>query len=599
MTAPQPDGLRPMEESQEDGGGSTENAPSEPNQVTAERGLNSPLDGRLARCPLFPYLLCCFTVVTFITPNLRAISPPQFLTLLLGILGGCLAIHMALYYASGRRTALVSLGLLGMVIAFFYEPVMRQAIVQLPGSSWRLPLGPLSMSLGKFLALAVCAVLPVAGGVVGWSLRPRGWNATCLCINLLFLGLFLSSTVDLGAKWHQSLSSAACTSAKESFTVQEASGVEPELYPDIIHIVLDEVPCGDVYSQVTGEEAVPMTETMRRWGGQVATHSSSNMNFTVFSTFSLLNFHLPETPPPSRGNAYRDAAALRQLRHLGYRIEAHHWAMPILEPWWVPNEFKRLAVAKFWQKRSILTTALAIGKRRGIAIPSSTGALTRRRFERSVQGIDDIIDGPAAQPVYYFAHVLGAHAPYVYDSEGNHLHPRDDDDAELEGRSAEERLRSAMEHAQASTAQLKYCWRRFEEAIDAHMASKRGRPLVIIVQSDHGFRWNEEWKALMAHRGLSSHPLYSRLPCEVKYPAWPAGFSNYIAVFASPPLRFSVPDTITVVNIFPNLFNQIFGMDVPMRPDRYYTGGRGKKDPWVDCTHEVRKLLVPDAPPER
>jgi hypothetical protein len=598
MTLQHPDGFRPPGEPKEGDCDPAADAPDEPNHVTGENEPNSPLDGRLARWPLFPYLLCCFTVVSFLVPNIGVVSPPQVLTFLLSILGVCLAVHVALHYASQRRTALISLGLLGMVITFFYEPVMRQVILQLPGSSWRLPLGPLSMSLGKFLTLGVCAALPLAGGAFGWFLRPRSWNLTCLCLNLLLLGLLLSSTVSLATGWYQSLSSAASVSAKASFTVQEPNGIEPELYPDIIHIVLDEVPSGVIYSQITGEEALPMTETMRRWGGQVASHSSANMNFTVFSTFSLLNFHLPKTPPTSRGSGYRDAAALRQLRHLGYRIEAHHWAMPIFGPWWNRNEFGRLAIVKFWQKRTIWGTIRAIGKRWQRTATSSSGALTRQQFEKSVQGIS-AVRAASTQPVYYFAHVVGAHRPHVYDSEGNHLHPRDDDDDELAARSTKEKLQDAIASAQRSTAQLKYCWRQFEEAVDTIMASKRKRPLVIIVQSDHGFRWNEEWETLVTHRGLSSQPLYSRLPYELKYPAWPAGFSNYIAVFASPPLRFSVPDTVTVVNIFPNLFNQVFGMDIPMRQDRHYTGGRIENDPWVDCTDEVRELLLPDVLPER
>jgi hypothetical protein len=144
-----------------------------------------------------------------------------------------------------------------------------------------------------------------------------------------------------------------------------------------------------------------------------------------------------------------------------------------------------------------------------------------------------------------------------------------------------------------AAGQLEYCWKRFEEALDAFISSKRGRPYVIIVQSDHGFRWNRKWETLASQRGLSDLPQYKRLPYAVKYPAWPAGFANYMAVVPSPSLDYRVPERVTVAALLPGLLNQIFGMSVPVQETQYFTGGRVVGDPWVDCTADVEPCLLP------
>jgi hypothetical protein len=65
-----------------------------------------------------------------------------------------------------------------------------------------------------------------------------------------------------------------------------------------------------------------------------------------------------------------------------------------------------------------------------------------------------------------------------------------------------------------------------------------------------------------------------------------------VAVHAPPPLRVNVPDTVTPVNLFPLLFNQIFGTALPLQEDHHFLTGFGRKE--SDCTEEVRQALCPD-----
>jgi hypothetical protein len=190
---------------------------------TEPRQPASPLDGRLARWPLFPYLLCSAIISSFLIPNVQVVPPPQFLPLLSGILLGCLVLHVLLYFGFRRRSALASLGLFGILFAFFGEHLVRQIATQLPGASWRVPLGPLSMSLAKALSLGICALAPFVGGWLGYILRPRQWRAVCLCMNLIFLGFSLTSAVSLMNGWRRSLSVAAMIG--KDYQVQDAHGI--------------------------------------------------------------------------------------------------------------------------------------------------------------------------------------------------------------------------------------------------------------------------------------------------------------------------------------------------------------------------------------
>ncbi|MDX9982084.1 MAG: hypothetical protein RBU25_18825, partial [Lentisphaeria bacterium] len=218
--------------------------------ATTSQQPASPLDGRLARWPLHAYLLCYFSVASFLAPNVNLVPPFKALPLLAGVLLGCLTVHLILHFALRRRAVAAALGTFGLAFVFFFEPQFRGLLAKLPGAAWRLPLGPLSMSLGKFLALGLCALLPILAVLLGWRLREKPRRALTLCLNLLLLGLFLSSTAAVFLGWYRALANAA---PPPEFTPQNAKGIAPDQYPDIIHVVLDAYGRDDVYQKLTGE----------------------------------------------------------------------------------------------------------------------------------------------------------------------------------------------------------------------------------------------------------------------------------------------------------------------------------------------------------
>jgi len=531
----------------------------------------SPLDGRLARWPLHPYLLCYFSVASFLAPNVDLIPPFKALPLLATVLLGCLGVHLILHFALRKRAAAAALGALALAFVFLFEPQFRGLLAALPGAAWRLPLGPLSMSLGKFLALGLCALLPVVAVLLGWRLREKPRRVTTLCLNLLLLGLFLSSTSALLLGWHRTLANAA---PPPDFTPQDAKGIAPDQYPDIIHVVLDAYARDDVYQKLTGETNSPMTELLGQWDFQVAQKTTSNYPATHGSMFSLMNFAYPQGKVVLRGRAFRDCAAFRQLRHLGYRIELDSWV-----GMGNPRDdslFQELYIDQFWH-RSLWGSFREVLYRHGALDIRRKGEFCRRQFERAMERLASLPDGNA-QPVYFQAHVVGTHPPFVYDAEGNPIYVTDLVPDHLVHPDAKRNhalgMASFAEYGTFYAGQAQHTRRVLEQALAEFFARKRSRPCVVVVQSDHG-------------PGLFLLPSFPDEERRVE------GFASYLAIHASPPLHVALPDTVTPVNLFPLLFNQVFGTALPTQEDRHFLTGWDRED--SDYTEEVRQALGPVA----
>jgi hypothetical protein len=557
---------------------------------TEPRQPASPLDGRLARWPLHPYLLCYFSVASFLAPNLELVRPLQVLPLFLGLVLACLALHTALYRVSGRRAAFASLLTFSLAFIFFSEPFLRRLLLSVPGSGWRLPLGFLSMSACKFLSLLLCAAIPVLGGAWGWHLSSRHSGRTLtLCLNLLMLGLFLSSS---SAMVLESWKLRASREPSALYDPQDAKRITPDQYPDIVHVILDAYARDDVYARLTADTGESMSDMLSQWHFQVADRSTANFPFTFGSMFCLMNFTYPQGGAFPQGQAMGDCPLFRQLRHLGYRIEIDNWTG--IGGARNDDFFRELFCDQFWL-RTLWGTAQVVLYRCGILSIQHKGDFYRRQFESCMKRVA-ALDPQTAQPTYLQVHCMGPHGPYVYDAEGNHIYVKDLD-SEATTPAARKRD-AALGRAPASAArqyyagQAKYCRRRLEEALGQLLGQDRKRPYVIIVQSDHGPRTFSVCPAESVRRELlhpgEFFPVYADGTNQ-----WTGAFANYLAVLASPPLSFTVPATTTPVNLFPLLFNQVFGLSIPLRADRHFTllANHGIRD----CTDEVRQALRPVA----
>jgi hypothetical protein len=128
------------------------------------------------------------------------------------------------------------------------------------------------------------------------------------------------------------------------------------------------------------------------------------------------------------------------------------------------------------------------------------------------------IDGPK----FVHAHIINPHPPYVFNADGT-LNPDAEDTPESEG----------------YPTQLAYLEPRILAAVEAILAES-DQPPIIIIEGDHGFG--------------------------KKYVT-----SNLLALYLPDGGAEGLDEHITLVNIFPHIFNTYFGTELEILPDLSYT----------------------------
>jgi hypothetical protein len=146
-------------------------------------------------------------------------------------------------------------------------------------------------------------------------------------------------------------------------------------------------------------------------------------------------------------------------------------------------------------------------------------------------------------PVFALVHVVCPHGPFVFDAQGN-VPPRPPS--------------GGTEVMRAYAAQVAYLNGRVLRMVDEILATSR-RPVVIVIQGDHGTNPGADWNDLDAPAG----------PHRMKI----------LNAYLFPDRQYArLSDTITPVNTFRVVLSQYLGMDIPPLPDRR-SGGRANLSP--------------------
>ena len=149
----------------------------------------------------------------------------------------------------------------------------------------------------------------------------------------------------------------------------------------------------------------------------------------------------------------------------------------------------------------------------------------RKKLECSFAALIDFNED-TLNPDYVVAHLRFPHAPYIYDSSGNSISIND------------------MGDQNAYLEQLKFANKKTLEIIDS--IQERSSENIIIIISDHGFRYYINWEN----------------PTESDYIR---GFNNLSAYYLPGEVKH---ETIAPVNIFRTIFNSYLGMDYEILDDR-------------------------------
>ena len=341
------------------------------------------------------------------------------------------------------------------------------------------------------------------------------------------------------------------TPSRRIFTAAPAGSTE---LPDIYYIVLDAYGRADRLKQFYGYDNSPFIRELERRGFYVAHHSRANYDQTPLCLASGLNFTYLDAVARKVGpngslEACRqmldDNEAAAFLARRGYRYV--YIGSGVSE-------------ANVETADLILNDAQAIPQFDGQVLPPGaglTGAEAKRadfarynehrnRLLGVFQHLDTVADLPYRK--FVFAHLLAPHPPFVLGASGEAVHP----EGAFNFADASWLLQQITreQYITRYIAQLQYVNRRTLEAIDSILKKSR-RPPIIIVQGDHGSRMNLDW--------------YSLDKTDVREP-----FSILNAYYAPKKVRADLYDTISPVNSFRIVFNDMFGATYARLPDRSY-----------------------------
>lgn len=330
--------------------------------------------------------------------------------------------------------------------------------------------------------------------------------------------------------------------------------------PDIYLILLDGHARSDVLSQVFDHDDSAFLDALEADGFDVASRSRSNYTQTgetlssMFSQAQLRDIPrmaglLAVTESRPAGGIVRevvnDNATWGFLRQRGYEIDA------------VSSGFEQVSVReadRFVDTGQLNEFEIAMIKRSigGYLLDALAGDAVSAQQRERIRGVfASIASAPGwigAGPQFVFAHVPSPHAPWVFRSDGSPrtVSFRDEWMAETPastGLTVDELKRSYSE-------QVVDADRRMLEALaglDAGIAD-RGRPAIVILFSDHG-----SWI------GADGGDIRLR-------------FKNLLAIRSSG-ADVTLEPNLTLVNLLPSLFDQVYGTGWTRRPDTQYRFG--------------------------
>ncbi|GAO43417.1 hypothetical protein FPE01S_02_05220 [Flavihumibacter petaseus NBRC 106054] len=330
----------------------------------------------------------------------------------------------------------------------------------------------------------------------------------------------------------------------QSHSRKPESGSVVEKRPDIYLIIVDELAGSSSLQRYYGIDNSSLDSGLAEKGFQVLPHSRSNYYWTHFSVASLLNMDLLEVPGRKAlvYDDYLSAMRLMQnnrlMNYLGNNDYSFYAYSSFME------KGLRPAVRTSFQPR--LLTALKentlpgkILKDIGFHFWESDPVKTLYSQQQQLEAYHTWVKeetlrsagGTHKKPFMVYSHLFIAHEPFLHDSLGALRLP------ELQLRDT-----TRAQKVAAYGSNLQYVNRELSSFADSLLQRTNGAAIIIIA-GDHGFRPEFDQGYGMQY------------------------FDNFCAVYLPDPIRRPLPDSTTLVNLFPSIFNTSLGQKLPLMPD--------------------------------
>lgn len=319
--------------------------------------------------------------------------------------------------------------------------------------------------------------------------------------------------------------------------------------PSVFWIVFDEYSSSNVLQKVWNYKN-PLDSVLRERGFYIADSASSNYNFTHYSLTSTLDMvYLPELKYHTsvtarelvRGNySLYENNVTKLFEHNGYRIEnytiynlQHYPTKGILHFEHTPEAlinhqtlFSRVRKDIGWNFPAVLKRnrkkADSLFNRNAVDKLDSTYHAFYNTTTAAIRS-----SAKEQEPFFFMIHIYLPHEPFIYNEDGSKHY--------VDGLSA-----SGTHYL----PQLKYTNRIVQMMIDSIQHNYKNKELVILLQGDHGFKFEE------------NDPLFDKESCKIMY-----------AVYNSRKKYASWYPSVSSVNGFRILFNDNFGTTFPLLPD--------------------------------
>jgi hypothetical protein len=310
---------------------------------------------------------------------------------------------------------------------------------------------------------------------------------------------------------------------------------------DIYLIVLDEYAGQDALKELFSYDNSPFFDQLTQRGFHVVPHSRSNYNYTPFSMASTLNMQYLQLKDTGRLKpdvvyAMRMIHDNEVVRTLQQRNVIYNYSVfdmkgrpaPVDESF-IPSK-TRLITAQTLLSRVYRDLGYHLSATFGIK------AVIKSQDYRELRNNNLLYDltwkqasAPRTGPQFVYTHLMMPHYPYYFDRNGKPLDP-----ARILPEENNANRQDYVEYLQYVNKKIL--------ALADHIL-KSSMESVIIIMSDHGFR-------------------HFREPVDRKY-----HFMNLNAVYLPKQRYNSFPDSLSNVNTFRVVFNEIFEEKLPMLKD--------------------------------
>lgn len=511
-----------------------------------------------------PLLFAAYPVLLLYSRNLNSvyageILPAMGLSLLLTS-----AAWASLWLATRdpARSGLVVSSLLFLV--FSYErnvyALQTNGVIQSPAARERVVL--------------ITELIALIGWV--WLLRRQAWligplKTTANVASIVLLILLVPSVVPESGLRNDHRDSSAIHRPDTSHRSPPAGPAAAQL-PDIYFIVLDAYGRSDVLGSMVHYDNRAWLDRMLGKGFYLARQSTANYCQTALSISSTLRGEyldpLAGSDSPSRIHLRERLAQSRlvaTMRVEGYKVVNFASGFGITDgfpaderwsPPWDLGDFNTLML-----DMTPLWPALGMGT------GQASHWMHRQRILYLFSHLDDVAEDPA--PTFCLAHVVAPHPPFVFDREGHDVSKHSKTYRLTDGRhwSDLEGHGGPDDYAAHYRAQASYVSDQVEAVVDRILA-RSSTPPIIIIQGDHGpgTFYDSEMDA--------PNDLVERM-----------SILNLLLVPQK--IRDRLYPSITPVNTFRLISDELFGTALGFLPDRNYYSPYQRPYRFVDVTTEI------------